>query len=70
LGHYRGTLDDIYGYGTQAAVLDFQTKHSLVRDGIAGPRTLKAIRQATKNLTPPQKSVGRRGLFSHLFRND
>jgi GH24 family phage-related lysozyme (muramidase) len=46
LGHYDGVLDDVFGWGTQRAVLDFQEAHSLVRDGVAGPVTLKAINDA------------------------
>jgi lysozyme len=43
LGFYDGTLDDVYGHGTQAAVLDYQRENSLVADGKAGPVTLAHI---------------------------
>ncbi len=43
LGYYKGNLDDIFGYGTEAAVLAFQRDHGLKPDGIADAGTLKAI---------------------------
>lgn len=53
LGFYDGKLDDIFGYGTQAAVVEFQRDHSLVADGMAGPVTLAAIADAV-NAGPPK----------------
>ena len=53
LGYYDGTLDDIFGHGTQAAVVEFQRDHSLVADGIAGPATLAAIATADKKSPTP-----------------
>lgn len=46
LGHYDGRLDDVFGYGTEAAVLAFQRKAGLTADGIAGPKTLAAVAAA------------------------
>jgi GH24 family phage-related lysozyme (muramidase) len=43
LGYYKGNLDDIFGYGTEAAVLAFQRDHGLTPDGVANADTLKAI---------------------------
>lgn len=43
LGFYDGILDDVFGYGTQAAVMEFQREKSLVVDGKAGPVTLKKV---------------------------
>lgn len=50
LVYYRGKLDDVFGYGTEAAVLAFQRDHGLKADGVAGERTLAAIAAA---VAPP-----------------
>ena len=42
-GYYSGTVDGIYGTATKNAVMLFQRKNGLTVDGIAGPRTLKAM---------------------------
>ncbi len=42
-GYYKGSVDGVYGSGTEAAVKQFQKKHGLAVDGIAGPATLRAI---------------------------
>lgn len=46
LGFYDGVMDDVFGYGTEAAVLAFQRAHGLKDDGYAGPKTLAAIAAA------------------------
>jgi N-acetylmuramoyl-L-alanine amidase len=43
LGLYSGSVDGIYGTKTQTAVKTFQKQKGLVADGIAGPKTLKAL---------------------------
>jgi hypothetical protein len=48
LGFYDGTLDDIFGHGTEAAVLDYQRENSLVVDGKAGPVTLAHIAEKSE----------------------
>jgi len=53
LGFYAGRQDGIFGYGTEAAVLDFQRARNLVPDGFAGPVTLRAIGEGRK----PAKSA-------------
>ena len=46
LGFYNGSMDDVFGHGTQVAVLAFQRAHGLRPDGIAGPNMLAAIQKA------------------------
>ncbi|MBQ3136366.1 MAG: spore cortex-lytic enzyme [Clostridia bacterium] len=41
LGYYKGSVDGIYGTGTQKAVRSFQKNCGITADGIAGPKTLK-----------------------------
>lgn len=57
LGFYDGRMDDVFGYGTEAAVLAFQRTNGLEADGWAGPVTLKAIAAAigkpASTVTPP-----------------
>jgi GH24 family phage-related lysozyme (muramidase) len=45
---YDGAIDGIFGFGTEAAVMDFQREQRLTVDGYAGPRTLKALEAATE----------------------
>ncbi len=42
-GYYTGEIDGIYGSKTTAAVKRFQSDSGLTVDGIAGPKTLKAL---------------------------
>ena len=42
-GIYKGSVDGIYGSGTQKAVKTFQKQQGLTQDGIAGPATLKRL---------------------------
>lgn len=39
LGYYAGTVDGIFGEGTQKAVQNFQIKKGLIADGVIGPTT-------------------------------
>lgn len=43
---YDGALDGQFGSGTQAAVMEFQRSRGLTVDGVAGPLTLNAMREA------------------------
>ena len=42
-GYYSGSVDGIYGSGTEAAVKKFQRTNGLTSDGVAGPATLAAM---------------------------
>lgn len=54
-GLYKGDLDGIFGYGTEAAVLEFQRGVGLEADGWAGPQTLKALAKAPAS--PPKPPI-------------
>lgn len=43
LGIYKGVKDDVFGPGTESAVMTFQRDNGLDADGRAGPKTLSAI---------------------------
>ncbi len=40
---YGGTIDGIRGPGTRAGVMEFQRRKGLLADGVAGPRTRRAL---------------------------
>ena len=42
-GYYNGTVDGVYGSGTEKAVKYFQEKNGLTADGKAGQKTLDAM---------------------------
>ena len=54
-GYYTGSIDGIFGSGTQAAVKNFQKKNGLTADGIVGPKTAVALGM---NLTSSSSSSG------------
>ena len=57
LGFLTGTADGNFGSGTETAVKNFQSAHSLEVDGIAGRKTLEALFELA-NVTPiPQIEV-------------
>lgn len=43
LGYYNGSVDGIYGTGTQKAVRAFQKNCGITADGVAGPKTLRYL---------------------------
>jgi len=43
LKYYHGRVDGIFGNLTKQAVLQFQTDHGLVPDGVIGPATAAAL---------------------------
>lgn len=51
LGYYDGRLDDVFGPGTESAVMQFQRDKGLKIDGIVGPKTFAAIEAALKAKT-------------------
>lgn len=46
LGFSPGAIDGDYGPATKTALSDFQRAHGLAQDGILGPKTLAALKQA------------------------
>jgi len=54
LGFYTGRLDDVFGFGTEAAVLKFQRANGLKDDGYAGPKTLALIAEKVKAKGPAE----------------
>lgn len=43
LGYYKGSIDSVFGSKTKSALISFQRAKGLTADGIAGPKTLKAL---------------------------
>lgn len=60
--HFSSKVDGIYGPLTRNAVVEFQKKHHLQVDGIAGPQTLRALYGSSTTTAPKQTS-------SALLRN-
>ena len=61
LEHQPGPVDGLYGPLTEAAVRRFQNSAGLQVDGIAGPRTLKALRSEWPQPVGRGEGYGRRG---------
>lgn len=57
-GYYNGAVDGIYGAKTTAAVKWFQSRWGLTADGIAGEKTLKALKVDLTGLTLRRGSTG------------
>ena len=56
-GFYSGSVDGVYGKGTENAVIKYQQKFGLRVDGIAGSETLKSLGiQSTANNTTASSS--------------
>lgn len=48
LGYAAGAVDGVYGVSTQAALTRFQKASALTADGVLGPETLQALKQALR----------------------
>ncbi len=44
IGYYSGAVDNIFGSGTRAAVIQFQQEQGLMADGVVGAATLQAMK--------------------------
>ena len=61
LGYYDGLLDDVFGPGTESAVLAFQRMNGLVDDGKVGPVTRAALDRALAAIIPIEISTSTDG---------
>ena len=52
LGHDPGETDGVFGAGTKAAVMDFQTEAGLKDDGVVGSGTRAALEEAASSEAP------------------
>jgi peptidoglycan hydrolase-like protein with peptidoglycan-binding domain len=48
LGYTIGTIDGVFGSGTESALKTFQKANNLTVDGVAGPNTLNAIKKLSE----------------------
>jgi len=59
LRYNPGTIDGVFGSQTEKAVKDFQRKHGLVVDGVAGWQSLMEIDRTLANPRSSRRSVSR-----------
>lgn len=57
LGYHLGAQDGIYGVLTERAVRAFQSEHALDDDGIAGPKTLAAMKDSAPADLGPRETM-------------
>lgn len=69
LGFPPGAIDGDFGHGTEAAVMSFQHSQGLLADGVAGPRTLTALKltddAALPSAVPGVTVQAVSGMFPH-----
>lgn len=68
LGYYGGSVDGIFGSGTEAAVKSFQRNNGLAADGIAGPQTLRALGIGSAGASSSSSTVLRNGSRGDLVK--
>lgn len=66
-GFDPGDLDSQFGFGTEAAVMSFQSSEGLLADGIAGPRTLSALGIVEDDSLPESLSFISVQVVSEMF---
>jgi peptidoglycan L-alanyl-D-glutamate endopeptidase CwlK len=66
-GFDPGAVDGVFGLGTEAAVIAFQKSERLLIDGVAGPRTLKALALTTSDDLPSVIGAVTPALVSRMF---
>lgn len=51
-GYYTGSVDGVFGKGTESALKEFQQRNGLQADGIAGAKTLAALNGSSAKSKP------------------
>jgi putative chitinase len=67
LGFSPGKIDGDFGPATKAAVIAFQKSRGLLPDGIAGPRTLKALKLSHSDALPSALKSATVTVVSKMF---
>lgn len=66
-GFNPGKTDGVFGLGTEAAVIAFQRSEGLLADGVAGPRTLAALRDSVASPLPSAIGAMTPAAVSQMF---
>lgn len=56
-GYSIGNVDGVFGQATNAAILKFQREKGLVVDGVAGPNTIRELRNAVSSVKKVMEAV-------------